>query len=619
MSSTLNGAAKRVESDSMGKIDVPADRYYGAQSARSLIHFDIGEGVAARDVMPREIIRAMAILKKAAALVNHDLGKLDAEKTKLIAAAADEIIAGKLADHFPLRVWQTGSGTQTNMNVNEVISNRAIELAGGLMGSKKPIHPNDHVNMSQSSNDTFPTAMHMAAAEAVVEMLPAVVALRDALDHKARQWAHIVKVGRTHLQDATPLTLGQEFSGYVSQLDRDVVRCKEALDGLYDLAIGGTAVGTGLNAPREFAERAAKKIAELTGLPFRSHPNKFAALASHDEVVFASGALKTLAASLMKIANDVRWLASGPRAGIGELILPENEPGSSIMPGKVNPTQSEALTMVCVQVFGNDVAIGFGGSQGNFELNVFNPVMIYNFLHSTSLLRGACTMFREHAVEGLEANEPVIKKYLDDSLMTVTALSPHIGYDKSAEIAKKAHHDGTKLKDAALALGYVNSDDFDTFVVREDDAAGVRNANGHRGFGQYRSSRLPAAAMIELRVLDETLAVARLGADAPVPDWVGGIDFIAVVRTRNELSIVCRADAVPATITEVQRGFRAFVVTGTLDFGLVGIVAGLAKPLADAGIPIFGISTYDTDHILVRADRLDDAKAALLAAGHTFR
>ena len=466
MSTTLNGAAKtRIESDSMGKIDVPADKYYGAQSARSLIHFDIGEGTAARDVMPREIIRAMAILKKAAALVNHDLGKLDAEKTKLIVEAADEVIDGKLAAHFPLRIWQTGSGTQTNMNVNEVISNRAIEIAGGEMGSKKPIHPNDHVNMSQSSNDTFPTAMHMAAAEAVVALVPAVQKLRDALDHKAQQWANIVKVGRTHLQDATPLTLGQEFSGYVSQLDRDIVRLHEASDGLYDLAIGGTAVGTGLNAHPEFADRAAAKIAGLTGLPFRSHPNKFAALASHDEVVYAHGAIKTLAASLMKIANDIRWLASGPRAGIGELILPENEPGSSIMPGKVNPTQSEAMTMVCVQVFGNDVAVGFGGSQGNFELNVFNPVMIANFLHSTTLLRDACTMFREHAVEGLDANEPVIAKYLAESLMTVTALAPHIGYDKAAEIAKKAHHDGSKLKDAALGLGYVSSDDFDKFVV----------------------------------------------------------------------------------------------------------------------------------------------------------
>jgi len=465
MSTTLNGAGKRVETDSMGKIDVPANFYYGAQSARSLIHFDIGDGVSGRDVMPTQIIRAMAILKKAAALVNNDLGKLDAEKTKLITDAADEVIAGKLAQHFPLRVWQTGSGTQTNMNVNEVISNRAIEMAGGEMGSKKPIHPNDHVNMSQSSNDTFPTAMHMAAAEAVVEMLLAVKKLRDALDAKAKAWTNIVKVGRTHLQDATPLTLGQEFSGYVNQLDRDIVRCNEALDGLYDLAIGGTAVGTGLNAHPEFAERAAKKIAELTKLPFRSHPNKFTALASHDEVVYASGALKTLAASLMKIANDIRWLASGPRAGIGELILPENEPGSSIMPGKVNPTQSEAMTMVCVQVFGNDVAIGFGGSQGNFELNVFNPVMIYNFLHSANLLRDACTMFREHAVEGLEANEPVIAKYLAESLMTVTALAPKIGYDKAAEIAKKAHHDGTKLKEAALALGYITSEDFDASVI----------------------------------------------------------------------------------------------------------------------------------------------------------
>jgi fumarate hydratase class II len=464
---TTNGSvgAARVESDSMGKINVPADKYYGAQSARSLIHFDIGDASTPRDVMPREIIRAMAVLKKAAAMVNHDLGKLDAEKTKLIAQAADEVIAGKLGEHFPLRVWQTGSGTQTNMNVNEVISNRAIELAGGEMGSKKPVHPNDHVNMSQSSNDTFPTAMHMAAAEAMVAMIPAVEKLRDALDAKAKQWAHIVKVGRTHLQDATPLTLGQEFSGYVSQLDRDIARLRESLDGLYDLAIGGTAVGTGLNAHPEFAERAAKKIAELTGLPFRSHPNKFAALASHDEVVYASGALKTLAASLMKIANDIRWLASGPRAGIGELILPENEPGSSIMPGKVNPTQSEAMTMVVAQVFGNDVAIAFGGSQGNFELNVFNPVMIYNFLHSCRLIQDACTMFREHAVEGLQANEPVISRYLGESLMTVTALTPKIGYDKAAEIAKKAHHEGTTLKEAALALSYISSEDFDKHVV----------------------------------------------------------------------------------------------------------------------------------------------------------
>jgi fumarate hydratase class II len=449
----------------MGKIDVPTDKYYGAQSARSLIHFDIGDATTPRDQMPTEVIKAMGILKKAAALVNKDLGKLDATQTDLITRAADEVIEGKLAAHFPLRVWQTGSGTQTNMNVNEVISNRAIELAGGEMGSKKPIHPNDHVNMSQSSNDTYPTAMHMAAAQAILDMIPPVKKLRDALDAKSKQWMGIVKVGRTHLQDATPLTLGQEFSGYVAQIDRAIVDIMFAQDKLYDLAIGGTAVGTGLNAHPEFAERAAKKISELTGLPFRSHPNKFAALASHDEFVFASGALKQLGAALMKIANDIRWLASGPRAGIGELILPENEPGSSIMPGKVNPTQSEAMTMVVVQVYGNDAAISFGASQGNFELNVFNPVMIYNFLHSCNLLRDACTMFREHAIEHLEANEPVIAKYLKESLMTVTALAPHIGYDKSAEIAKKAHHDGTMLKDAALALGYVNSEDFDKFVI----------------------------------------------------------------------------------------------------------------------------------------------------------
>jgi len=449
----------------MGAIPVPGDKYYGAQSARSLVHFDIGDGTWPRDVMPRQVIRAMALLKKAAALVNHELGKLDEERTRLIVAAADEVIAGKLDAHFPLRVWQTGSGTQTNMNVNEVISNRAIELAGGEMGSKKPVHPNDHVNMSQSSNDTFPTAMHVAGAQAMAEMLPAVQALRDALHAKAQQWKDIVKVGRTHLQDATPLTLGQEFSGYVTQLDRAMHACRAALEPLYDLAIGGTAVGTGLNAHPEFGARTAAKIAELTGLPFRSHPNKFTALASHDDFVFASGALKTLAAALMKIANDIRWLASGPRAGIGELILPENEPGSSIMPGKVNPTQSEAMTMVCVQVFGNDLAISFGATQGNFELNVFNPVMIYNFLHSTTLLRDACTMFREHAVEGLQANEEQIKRYLDESLMVVTALSPKIGYDKAAEIAKKAHHDKTTLKKAALDLGHVNEEEYDRIVV----------------------------------------------------------------------------------------------------------------------------------------------------------
>ncbi|HEY6450701.1 MAG TPA: class II fumarate hydratase [Candidatus Cybelea sp.] len=465
---TTNVKGTRIETDSMGAVEVPSEKYYGAQTARSLIHFDIGDGEWPRDVMPAQVVKAMGVLKKAAALVNRDLGKLDAEKARLIVRAADEVVEGKLDAHFPLRVWQTGSGTQTNMNVNEVISNRAIELARGEMGSKKPVHPNDHVNMSQSSNDTFPTAMHVAAAQAMAGMLPAVAALRDALAAKAKGWAHVVKVGRTHLQDATPLTLEQEFSGYVTQLDRAMAACKKALDPLYDLAIGGTAVGTGLNAHPEFGERTAAKIADLTGLPFRSHPNKFAALASHDDFVFASGAMKMLAAALMKIANDIRWLASGPRAGIGELILPENEPGSSIMPGKVNPTQSEAMTMVCVQVYGNDLAISFGASQGNFELNVFNPVIIYNFLHSASLLRDACTMFREHAVEGLQADEAQIQKYLDESLMVVTALSPHIGYDKAAEIAKKAHHEKTTLKKAALRLGHVTEEEYDRIVVPKD-------------------------------------------------------------------------------------------------------------------------------------------------------
>ena len=454
----------RTESDSMGKIEVPTDRYYGAQTARSLIHFDIG-----RDTMPPELIRAFGLLKKAAALVNQDLGKLSPEKTRLITRAADEVISGKLNDHFPLRIWQTGSGTQTNMNVNEVISNRAIEIAGGEMGSKKPIHPNDDVNMSQSSNDTFPTAMHIAAAaETARRLLPAVKKLRDALNVKAKDFAGIVKIGRTHLQDATPLTLGQEFSGYVSLLDRDGARIAVALDGLYDLAIGGTAVGTGLNAHPEFAERAARKISELTGLPFRSHPNKFAALSAHDEIVFASGALKTLASSLMKIANDIRWLASGPRCGLGELSLPENEPGSSIMPGKVNPTQSEAVTMVAVQVMGNDAAIGFAGSQGNFELNVFKPVMIFNYLNSVELLADASNSFVDHCIEGIQVNREQINHYVQNSLMLVTALAPKIGYDNAAKVAKAAHHAHITLREAALNLGLISAEDFDALVKPEE-------------------------------------------------------------------------------------------------------------------------------------------------------
>jgi len=461
--STAAAGKTRTESDSMGKIEVPVDRYWGAQTARSLIHFDIGT-----DTMPPELIRAFGILKKAAALVNLDLGKLSPEKAKLITQAADEVIAGKLNDHFPLHIWQTGSGTQTNMNANEVISNRAIEIAGGVMGSKKPIHPNDDVNMSQSSNDTFPTAMHIAAATQVArELIPSVEKLRDALDAKAREFASVVKIGRTHLMDATPLTVGQEMSGWVSMLTRDIDRLGEVLWGLYDLAIGGTAVGTGINAHPEFAERAAKKIAELTGLPFESHPNKFAALSAHDEIVFASGALKTLAASLMKIANDVRWLASGPRAGFGELVLPENEPGSSIMPGKVNPTQSEAMTMVAVQVMGNDTAIGFAGSQGNFELNVYKPVIIYNFLHSVRLLTDTCRSFREHCVDGMEIDAERIAHFVNSSLMLVTALAPKIGYDKAAEIAKKAHHEKLSLREAALKLGYLTEKEFDETVRPE--------------------------------------------------------------------------------------------------------------------------------------------------------
>ncbi len=456
--------ATRTESDSMGPIEVAHDRYWGAQTQRSLHHFSVAD-----DRMPDAVIRSMAVLKKAAADVNRDLGKLPGEYADLITQAADEIIAGKLDDHFPLYVWQTGSGTQTNMNVNEVISNRAIEIAGGERGSKTPIHPNDHVNMSQSSNDTFPTAMNIAAVEEVTHRLvPSVRALRDTLARRSADFESIVKIGRTHLQDAVPLTLGQEFSGYVAQLDADIERIETAVHGLHELAIGGTAVGTGLNTHPEFAVRAAARIAEITGLPFTSARNKFAALASHDDLVFASGAVRTLAVSLMKIANDIRWLGSGPRAGLGELLLPENEPGSSIMPGKVNPTQSEALTMVCVQVLGNDTATGIAGSMGNFELNVFKPVMIFNFLHSVDLLTDACSNFREFCIEGLEPNLAQIAEYVRDSLMVVTALNPVIGYDKAGEIAKKAHKEGTTLREAAIASGHLTAEEFDAAVRPEE-------------------------------------------------------------------------------------------------------------------------------------------------------
>ncbi|HWN10675.1 MAG TPA: class II fumarate hydratase [Pyrinomonadaceae bacterium] len=455
--------SSRLESDSMGEIEVAAGKYWGAQTERSLLHFNIGD-----DKMPREMIRALGILKKAAALVNADLGKLPADKLKLIVQACDEVIEGTLDAHFPLRVWQTGSGTQTNMNANEVISNRAIEIAGGMMGSKKPIHPNDDVNMSQSSNDTFPTAMYIAAAEQLTWLLPELQNLHRAIDAKAKEFADVVKIGRTHLQDATPLTVGQEMSGWANLIERDIERLEAALPGLLDLAIGGTAVGTGLNSHPEFGERAARRIAELTGLPFKSHENKFAALSAHDELVFAGGAIKTLAVSLMKIANDVRWLASGPRCGLGELILPENEPGSSIMPGKVNPTQSEAMTMVCVQVFGNDVAITFAGSQGNFELNVYKPVMIHNFLHSVRLLHDACHCFVEYCISGIELNREQIDRNLKESLMLVTALNPHIGYDKAAQVAKNAHKKGISLRESVLELGFLSAEQFDEFVKPEE-------------------------------------------------------------------------------------------------------------------------------------------------------
>lgn len=453
----------RIEKDTMGEIPVPNDAYYGAQTARSLIHFAIGE-----ERMPHEVIRSMAILKKSAALVNTDLGLLTADKRDLIVQAADEVIDGKLYAHFPLSVWQTGSGTQTNMNVNEVISNRAIEIAGGVMGSKKPIHPNDDVNKAQSSNDTFPTAMHIAAATVLTrDVLPAVAKLRDAFDTKAQEFSDIIKTGRTHLMDATPLTLGQEFSGYVQQLTMNLRRIELVLPGLYELALGGTAVGTGLNTHPDFAVRSAAKIAELTGLPFVTAPNKFESLAAHDALVFAHGALKTLAASLMKIANDIRWMASGPRCGLGELSIPENEPGSSIMPGKVNPTQSEAMTMVAAQVMGNDVAINIGGASGNFELNVFKPVIIYNFLQSARLLTDTCIMFEEHCAVGIEANLANLKKYMQNSLMLVTALNPHIGYDNAAKIAKTAHKNGTTLREEVINSGLLTAEKFDEVVRPE--------------------------------------------------------------------------------------------------------------------------------------------------------
>jgi fumarate hydratase class II len=461
--------ATRTETDSFGKIEVEGDRYWGAQTQRSLQNFKIG-----REKFTRELIASFGVLKKAAALVNQDLGLLPEDKCRLITAACDEVIEGKLDDHFPLSVWQTGSGTQTNMNLNEVISNRAIEMAGGEMGSKKPVHPNDDVNKSQSSNDTFPTAMHMAAVDAITKtLLPKVKSLRDVLAKKSEAFTGIVKIGRTHLQDATPLTLGQEFSGYVSQLDHGIAVIERSLPDLYELALGGTAVGTGLNAHPEYAERAAKKIAELTGQPFVTAPNKFQALASHDALVAAHGALKTLACSLIKIANDIRWLASGPRCGIGELTIPENEPGSSIMPGKVNPTQSEAMTMLCAQVLGNDVAVSIGAASGNFELNVFKPLIIHNVLQSIRLLGDGCASFEENCAVGIEPNTARIDKNLRESLMLVTALNPHIGYDNAAKIAKKAHKEGTTLKEAAVALGLITAERFDE-VVRPEEMIGPK-------------------------------------------------------------------------------------------------------------------------------------------------
>lgn len=450
----------RIESDTMGEIDVPADRYYGAQTARSLVNFDIGE-----DTMPRPMIRAFGILKQAAAETNLELGELDDVVASLIISACDEVISGDLDGHFPLRIWQTGSGTQTNMNTNEVVANRAIELAGGELGSKTPVHPNDHVNRAQSSNDTFPTAMHIAAAEQFHHsLIPSVKQLRDALHEKEVEFSDIVKIGRTHLMDAVPLTLGQEFSGYVSMLNADLKRAEAALEDLLELALGGTAVGTGLNTHPDFAKKVANRIAEKTDLGFESAENKFAQLAAHDAVVAASGTLNVLAVSLMKIANDIRWLGSGPRCGIGELNLPANEPGSSIMPGKVNPTQSEAMTMVCCQVMGNHTAITIGGSQGNFELNVYKPMMIHNLLHSIRILSDSCRTFTEKCVSGLVANEKAIANHLENSLMLVTALNRHIGYDAAAAIAKNAHKKGITLRESALELEILTNEQFDEWV-----------------------------------------------------------------------------------------------------------------------------------------------------------
>ncbi|MCF8261312.1 MAG: class II fumarate hydratase [Melioribacteraceae bacterium] len=454
----------RLETDTMGELKVPADRYYGAQTARSIMNFKIGN-----EKMPRELIRALGILKKAAAQTNQELGVLSQEKADLIIQAADEVIEGKLDEHFPLVIWQTGSGTQTNMNSNEVIANRAIEIAGGEMGSKNPIHPNDDVNKAQSSNDTFPTAMHIAAVEEVNRrLIPMITKLRDALNQKAGEFSDIIKIGRTHLMDAVPLTLGQEFSGYVQQLSNGLDRINGFLPRLSELALGGTAVGTGLNTHKDFAVLSAQKISTITGLNFVTAPNKFEALAAHDAIVEASGTLKTLAVSLMKIANDIRLLGSGPRCGIGELNLPANEPGSSIMPGKVNPTQSEAMTMVCAQVIGNDTAINVGGATGHFELNVFKPMMIYNLLQSIRLIADASESFTDNCVVGIEANHINIKKNLQNSLMLVTALNPHIGYDNAAKVAKKAYNDNTTLKEAAVELGLLTETEFDEKVKPEN-------------------------------------------------------------------------------------------------------------------------------------------------------